>query len=63
LAITASLGVVIVATSADAQQRSREQCQALADKRGLFNVDARSAAKRNAFMGRCMTGALKKDKK
>jgi hypothetical protein len=54
----AAIVALSLASEATAQQRSREQCQALADTK----VGHSRMGERRKFMRRCMEGRLKKDR-
>jgi hypothetical protein len=55
--------MIAIASQASAEQRSREQCKAMAEKRNLHGGNERAMAERNRFMANCMKGNLRKDKK
>jgi hypothetical protein len=59
----ALIGTFALATHASAEQRSREQCKAMAEKRNLHGGNERALNERNRFMANCMKGNLRKDKK
>ena len=57
------VSIVALASEAPAEQRSREQCKAMAEKKNLHGGNERAAAERNRFMAYCMKGALRTDRK
>lgn len=62
IGLTCAMVVGLADRSAVAEQRSRETCQAYADKLALTGADARPLAARRRYIGRCMKGRLRKDK-